>query len=382
MTDLNRFKLASIVTGSPFWVSTIIIYFNSKGINLPEVFKLISFYQISIVLLEYPTGVIGDYFSHKTSITIGYLIAALSLLISTIQMPIVFYYIFIFILAIGVTLVSGSNTALLHKLSTDFKKDSSSLKSISLIWSLIAISLGGVVGNYNINYPTYLSGTAFFIGFLIMLTIKYSEEKSKEGNIFSKAKEGIVTIKNNPILLSVLTVNAIISGIFLSAKWFYNPFFQQAQLNIYYWGFLISAATLSTILGVYTYKKTKGNRLLVNFLFLILLLFVTSLGMFGYTNLALVALFAAHAVGGGYIQTLLEVDINNHINDSTRASVLSFGSLLIGLFSSIYIYFIGIVLKHFNISYLFIFTGILLLLVGLPLTIKVKKHLNLSPAQP
>ena len=381
MTDLIKFKIASTVTNSPFWVAIIVLFFNSKGISVPDAFKLLSFYQISVVLLEYPTGVIGDYFSHKISISSGFLLSSLGLFASTLQLHIFFYYLVMVILALGTSLVSGSNTALLHKLSDDFKKDSSSLKTISMIWMLIALSLGGIIGKHSLVIPIYLTSITFLIGFTIMLSIKHSDHNNNSGNVFNKAKEGLLHIKSNRTLISILTVNAIVSGVFLSTKWFYNPFFEALNINISWWGILISLASLLSIVGVFVYKKFTSHRIIWYYLTLIILFGLTSLLNSKLSFVSLPALMVAHLVGGGYVQTFFEVDINKHLTDSTRASVISFGSLLIRLTSSLYIYTTGLILTNFDLSYLFVFTAILLTVIGLPLVIKLDKQSNLSPAQ-
>lgn len=374
MTDLRKLKIASIITTSPFWIAIIVLYLNSRGITTPDVFKLISFYQFSVVLLEYPTGVIGDHFSHKASITLGFLFSSLGMLFATFQLSMIYYYMVMIIIALGVSLVSGSNTALLYKLSDDFKKDSASLKTTTMTWSLIALSLGGIIGKYSLVVPVYLTSISFFIGFLAMFSIKHSDHNKNTGNIFNKAKEGLVHIKNDNTLVSILVANALVSGIFLSTIWFYNPFFEALNINVSWWGILISFASLLSVVGVIVYKKIPSRNILWYYLFLIILFILTSFVSSKISIVALLALLLAHLVGGGYIQTFLEVDINNHLVDSTRASVISFGSLLIRLTSSLYIFVTGLILTNYNLPYLFIFTAILLTIIGLPLVIKIQNQ--------
>lgn len=382
MTDLIKIKVATIVTASPFWITIIVLYLNSRGVSLPEVFKLISFYQLSVVLLEYPTGVIGDLFSHKTSITLGYLFSSLGMFLSTFQLHILLYYLVMVIIALGVSLVSGSNTALLYKLSNNFKKDSSSLKSISMVWTLIALSLGGFIGQYSLTTPIYLTGISFLVGFMIMLSINRPDHNKSSGNIFNKAKEGIHHIRSNGALVSILILNALVSGIFLSTKWFYNPFFESLNIKVSWWGILISLAFLLSVFGVFLYKKFTTNKIIWYYILLIILFGLTSLLNSNLSFISLPSLMIAHLIGAGYIQTFFEIDINNHLADSTRASVLSFGSLLIRLTSSLYIYTAGIIITNSNLSYLFIFTAILLTVIGLPFIIKLNKQSNQSPAPP
>ncbi len=376
MTDLNKLKIATIATSSPFWIAIIVLYLNSRGISLSDVFKLISFYQISVVALEYPTGVIGDHFSHKTSVTLGYLFSSIGMLLATFQLSILFYYLIMVIIALGVSLVSGSNTALLHKLSEDFKKDSASLKSTTMAWSLIALSVGGLIGKYSLVAPIYLTSAAFMVGFITMTSINQSDHNKKSGNVFSKAKEGIIHIKNNNTLISILILNALVSGIFLSTKWFYNPFFETLGINISWWGILISLASLLSIAGVFLYKKFTSNKIIEYYVFLIILFGLTSLLNSRFSIVSLPSLMLAHLVGSGYIQTFFEVNINSHLSDSTRASVLSFGSLLIRLTSSIYIYATGLIIANYNLSHLFIFTAAILTIIGLPFVFKLNSKFD------
>jgi hypothetical protein len=217
------------------------------------------------------------------------------------------------------------------------------------------------------------------VGFITMTSINQSDHNKKSGNIFGKAKEGIVHIKNNNTLISILILNALVSGIFLSTKWFYNPFFETLGINISWWGILISLASLLSIAGVFLYKKFTSNKIIEYYIFLIILFGLTSLLNSQFSIISLPSLMLAHLVGSGYIQTFFEININCHLSDSTRASVLSFGSLLIRLTSSIYIYATGLIIANYNLSHLFIFTAAILTIIGLPFVIKLSKQSSLSP---
>jgi MFS family permease len=378
MSEVTKVKIARILASSPFWMSIIVIYFNYRGVPLPEVYKIVSFYSICIVLFEYPTGVVGDYFSHKLSVALGYFISMLAMFLSTMRGGSIFYYGVLALLALGVSLVSGSDTALLHKVSTDFKKDASSLKSISMFWVLATIAIGGFLGKYSLILPIYFTAATYLLAFVVLLFVKEnSKDISHEGNIFDKAKEGIIYIKDSKQLVTIILLNTLISAIFLSMKWVYNPFFEKLRIDIQWWGLLISFATVANILGVLLYKKTKNSN--------IILPFVTLIASFAFSALnsgvvPLSAFFFAHFIGGGFIETYFEVDINKHLKDSIRASVLSFTSLLIRLSSAIYIYVMGLIVAGYSLTTLFLFTTTLIAILGLPLLFKHAKDIKAGVA--
>ncbi len=53
-----------VLYSSGFWLPTMVLYLNSRGISTPETLFLLGMYYIVAIALEYPTGVIGDRKTH------------------------------------------------------------------------------------------------------------------------------------------------------------------------------------------------------------------------------------------------------------------------------------------------------------------------------
>lgn len=376
MSNLNRFKLAWIFSKSAFWIPIIIIFFGSKGIAPDQVFFLLSLYNIFMVVLEYPTGVIGDYFSHKISISLGYLLAGLATFVSIFQLPMYGYYIALFISALGITLVSGSDEALLYKVSKDFKKDFSSLTSISLIVGLITIVAGGFLGSISLNLPVFLDALFYFMSFLIMLTVldtvKHSSKKSSSSdNIFAFALSGVKYLLSNKKLILLFALNIPLSVLLVSLKWIYNPIFEAYQIPQFYWGLAIGVFSLITIIGTVAYKKIKYFKILS-----LSLLFITLLVSLSFISNMYVSLFLFSCMI--FVLKILDmhyvVEVNYHIKDNMRASLVSLKSLIIRLLLSLYLAFISGVLSNFGINYLFVFTGIIIVSIWLLFLIMYKQR--------
>jgi len=376
VSNLNRFKLAWIFSKSAFWIPIIIIFFGSKGIAPDQVFFLLSLYNIFMVVLEYPTGVIGDYFSHKISISLGYLLAGLATFVSIFQLPMYGYYIALFISALGITLVSGSDEALLYKVSKDFKKDFSSLTSISLIVGLITIVAGGFLGSISLNLPVFLDALFYFMSFLIMLTVldtvKHSSKKSSSSdNIFAFALSGVKYLLSNKKLILLFALNIPLSVLLVSLKWIYNPIFEAYQIPQFYWGLAIGVFSLITIIGTVAYKKIKYFKILS-----LSLLFITLLVSLSFISNMYVSLFLFSCMI--FVLKILDmhyvVEVNYHIKDNMRASLVSLKSLIIRLLLSLYLAFISGVLSNFGINYLFVFTGIIIVSIWLLFLIMYKQR--------
>ena len=76
MTAVTKIKIAKILYNARFWAAISVLYMMSRGFTTGEAFFIGGWYYLFSLLLEYPTGVIGDRFSHRLSVTLGYLILA------------------------------------------------------------------------------------------------------------------------------------------------------------------------------------------------------------------------------------------------------------------------------------------------------------------
>ncbi|NTW46507.1 MAG: hypothetical protein HGB18_05740, partial [Candidatus Moranbacteria bacterium] len=74
MTDARKMMFVKVLYSSRFWIPTFVLYLNSRGIETSQVLSLLGAYYVATIALEYPTGVVGDVFSHRMSIILGYVL--------------------------------------------------------------------------------------------------------------------------------------------------------------------------------------------------------------------------------------------------------------------------------------------------------------------
>ena len=371
MTDLTKVKIAKILFSARFWVATMVLYLTSREISTAHVFQLIGFYYVMSVLLEYPTGVIGDYYSHRISVFLGYIILAFSYILLSFSGGILFYAVTLFLLALGGALVSGSDNALLHTVSKDFKKDFSQVKSYGIVVTFLAVSIGGFVSAIDLRIPLYLTAI-FLIGasFMVIATKIRVRGKTDDNNLIGVGIEGLKYAINNKQLFNIMIVSGLIGAFFFSFKWLYNPLFQRLELNVATWGILAGVATLLIAVGIKFYSKfSKLNVMIATF---ILIASILLIGITAMPVVALAGMFLSHLMRG-YFETKLMVDMNAVITKSVRSSVLSLNSLLIRAGATAFMFTGGIVLDKFSMAVLMIASVTIFLLIGLYPLVKIRK---------
>ena len=74
MKNVRYMMAITIVMSLDFFTSIEMIYFMEKGLPLSKIYMLYSIFSVLIVLLEVPSGYIGDKIGYKTCLCIGYLL--------------------------------------------------------------------------------------------------------------------------------------------------------------------------------------------------------------------------------------------------------------------------------------------------------------------
>jgi predicted MFS family arabinose efflux permease len=153
---------------------------------------------------------------------------------------------------------------------------------------------------------------------------------------------------------------ASVIGIFIiSFKFFFNPFFEQLKLPLPIWGMLVSVSILFSALGIRIYKSYSELHLSNSVMLFIGAVFLMGITLFPV--IAIIGFFLTYLIRG-YIETQVDVLLNETITSRARASVLSFKSVFIRVGQSSYTFVGGFIVAHGSISPLIFLTTILLLL--------------------
>ena len=371
MSDLTKVKLSMILFSARFWIATFVLFFTSNGFSLSETYVLIGIYYIVSLLLEYPTGVIGDYYSHRLSVGLGYGILTIGYASFFFVGGFWYYLALLMLVAVGQALISGSDTALMHSISKDFKKDYADTKTLTLISSFLAITIGGFVATYDLRYPVLLTAAALVPASLLVFSLKnYHFERQTGTDIFELGKQAIRFSWDDKNILSLLLLGATVSGFFFSYKWIYNPIFQAIELPLGWWGFLAGIAVLFIAVGTKFYKHFSKIAFLP--LLFILGISIAVSGLFSFPVVVVLGLMVSH-IFQGYFETKLMVDLNEEINPSYRSSILSFKGVIVRVVSGGYIFIGALAVKYFSLTHFLIGTAVAILIMGIGALLFLRK---------
>lgn len=371
MQNINKIKIAFILGACQFWLTSFVLYLNTQGITTEQAYFLLSLYSIAVIIFEYPTGVIGDFFSHKLSLIIGFILFSLSMILFSFSGSIYYFGAILILTAIGSSLISGSDNALLHTASKNFKKDLSQVKFYSLLMSASAISVGGFLSALDLRYPLYASALFFLAGSVFLILSTNFKNERIAGNIFKTATEGFHYATSNKELFNLIKISSLLGAFFISLKWFYNPLFLELSIPLNYWGVIIGLAGVLIATGVWAFNKFPEKNVFPIFLLIILSIF--AIGLTDILALPIIAILLNQTLRG-YIDTLFDVKINHAIKKSIRASVFSFKSLLVRLGSAVMIFLFGFILERSSFLIMMSTFAVGIFLLGISPILKIKKE--------
>ena len=177
------------------------------GISFSQVMILQAIFTLSIFILEIPTGAISDRFSRKLSLMIGSLISIVGFLVYASYPS---FWVFAsgeFILAVGFSLFSGADRALLYDSLKKAKKEKQSKKIFGRLgtFSLIGIMFGSIVGSVVAKYlglraTMLLSSIPMVISFFVALSLNEpkSKRKTEDKHYIKDMKQSIKSFRKHP----------------------------------------------------------------------------------------------------------------------------------------------------------------------------------------
>jgi len=357
MTNLQKYTIASVLRGSMWWMAVGPLYFMARGLTMEQVFFMISAFSISVVIFEFPTGVLADRFSHKKSVVWSGLLGAIFQFAYIIPAGFYFYLTIFILVGISSSMRSGSNVAVLHKISKNFQKDLSRVRTINFVWISVTTLLGGWLYTINIILPYVLNGLSMLIAAMIFSRIQvennFKGKKSEYGNIYKIALGSLQHLKGHKKLRGIVLVSGMFLATFFSYKYSLPMLFDIRNIPIIYLSTVMSISTLFLALGTFASSTKYYVRLKYS---IPLLLLATLLLGFMKNVVSLAIIVWGLYFLRGMFTVRSTVLVNKYSKDSIRASIMSLKSLITRILMSLYMLLIGKILGIWSFEILSVVT--------------------------
>lgn len=318
----------------------IVVFYQDNGLTMSDIMLLKSIYSIAVVFLEIPSGYCADVWGRKKSLLLGAILAFIGFAIYSLSYNFIVFLLAEIILGAGHSLISGADSAMLYdtlaedKRKEDYLKYEGKISSMGNFAEAIAGIIGGLLAAVSLRLPFICQTLIAFIG--IPAAYFLTEPKA----IITKGHKGIKDILKvvqfalieNKILRWNIILSSTIGCATLAMAWFAQPYFQELDIPLSYYGILWTALNLSAALtSIFAYKLDRrlGQKKLIIFLAMGIILGYILGGLFISLG-GLIIIFCFYLVRG-VASPLLKDYINRITESDVRATVLSVRNFIIRL---------------------------------------------------
>jgi MFS family permease len=343
VTNLQKYTIASVLRGSMWWMAVGPLYFMTRGLTMEQVYIMISAFSVSMVIFEFPTGVVADRFSHKKSVVWSGFLGAILQFAYIIPAGFYFYLAIFILVGVSSSMRSGSNVAVLHSISNNFQKDLSKVRTINFIWISITTLVGGWLFTINIILPYVLNGLSMLLAVILFNRIKVKNNfkknnKSEFGNIYKIAGGSLKHLKRHKKLRGIVLASSMFLATFFSYKYSLPVLFDVKNIPIIYLSTVMSLSTIFLALG--TALSSTKYYIRLKYTMPLLLLLTLLLGFMNKIFTLALVVWGIYFLRGMF-SVRSTVLVNKYSKNAIRASVMSLKSLTTRILMALYMLLVG-----------------------------------------
>ena len=385
LSAYKTYLLFSAITAMCFsLVATVMIVYHIEIVHLNPLQLILvgTTLELACFIFEIPTGIVADVYSRKLSIVIGVVLTGVGFILEGSISSFVFVLVAQIVWGLGSTFISGSVEAWIAEEEMNKDLDEIYIKGAQAgqIGAFIGIVLSTVIANFSVRLPIIVSGVLFII-LALFLWLYIPENNFKPSvpgdlNTFKKMvytfKSGLKFVKSKSIIMILLAVTLFYG---LSSEGYDRlsnaHFLQDTTLpklgnlsSVTWFGiFGILGMILSFIVMHFMAKnlKNEDNRKNGKLLLCINILYISSMLIFALTRNFSLMLIAYLATNTFRIinEPIFSAWLNGHIDDNSRATVLSINGQMNSLGQILGGPIIGIIATNISVSIGIVCTSLL-----------------------
>lgn len=350
------------------------IYLATKGMSLSKIGALEGIFHLVSFSMEVPTGAIADLWGRKISRILGRLLSMISVIVLIVSNSFYMFALSFGILAISFNLESGAGEALIYDSlkvigkEEDYIKINGKNEMFMQIGSVAALILGGYLGSKDyllaFGVSAIIAVITFIEAFTFIEPVEIEEDeiiketkRESENLLLSQIAESIKIFKDNKkVGFLIIFVNII--SLFVTSLFYYLQNYWKAQgSSEFKIGICLSIASL--LAGVVATKVYKLEELLKEKGIIIFMPIVVVLSIWG---IALTNASEVFYVIIGIADSIVCVTTGDYINklipSKSRATILSFQSMIFSFFMILLFPLIGKIGDATSLNTSFIFMAV------------------------
>lgn len=353
-----------------FFIPVLALFYIASQVSLREFTIIMAVFSLTTLLLEIPTGVVADLFGKKNT-----LLLSRAMYIIEIALIALFNGFWVFLIAkiisgIGVSLSSGTNSALIYDSlkrvgkTNEHKKVVGKLNFISNIAMAFVFIIGAYLFTINSKLPAFASLPLIILGFVLTFFLKEPYLPSKKFNLTNSwrhLKEGIGYFVSQKYLMYFAFITFAIGSAISMILSLSSAYFSVIMIPVALIG---SVAFVSNLLTAYSSKKASyfEAKLGENYSLIIIqtVTFISVLLMSLVVPYYGVIFYLFLAWIYGFYGVILVDYTNRHVRTSHRATMLSINNMFDNIGVFILFPVLGYLIKIYSMSFSLWFLGVFL----------------------
>ncbi|MBR77787.1 MAG: MFS transporter [Flavobacteriales bacterium] len=368
MRKHNIIKLHILKGISWFMLSMpiIVIFFQDHGLSLAQIMQLQAAYSLSVAIFEIPSGYIADLFGRKKTIVLSTLFSFFGFLIFSFFSGFNEFIIAEICVGIGGSLMSGSDTALLYDtlIEENEQKTYTRVEGKNYAIGNFSESIAGIVGGLlavnHLYLPVYLQTIILFFSIPISLSLIEPKANKKLALSFQSIKNVLYFSLIKNLKLKWLIIFSSFMGVAtLSIAWLAQPFFQEINIPILYFGLLWALLNLTAGISSFNSHKFSSKSNIFKYSIIMIVSFIL-LSLY-QSLVGLIFIFIIYAIRG-LVTPLLKNLININISSEKRATILSIRSFIIRISFATLAPFLGLIADKKSLQYSFFILTVIIII--------------------
>lgn len=339
-----------------FFIPVLALFYIASQVTIEQFAIIMAAFSFTTLVLEIPTGVLADLLGKRRTLLISRFMYIIEIYLVAFHNGFWIFLIAKVISGIGVSMASGTNSAVLYdtlkrlKRENEFKKVSGTLNFISNLSMAVVFIIGAYLFTISPKLPAIVSLPLISLGFILTLFLAepYSPSHALTmRNSWRHMKEGLVIFKSNKYLMYLaffsLPIGAAISIILSSS----SLYFVKVLVPVSLIGVLAFFSGLSSAFAskkAHAIERSLGEK---RSLLLIQITIVAAIMLMSFAMPYIgVAFYFLIPLAQGFYEVILGDYANHHSRTSHRATLLSIVNMFDNIGITILFPAIGYLIKE------------------------------------
>ena len=356
-----------------FPIPTIVLFYESYGLNIEQTVLLKTILSISVLVLEVPSGYLADLWGRKACLVVGSGVWIASWLIYCTGTSFNEFAIAEILAGVAGSLISGANTALGYDTLLQLGKEQyyqvweGRLVAIAGISEAVCGIIGAAIASINLVYPFYLQTFCLILYFCLAITLvePACHESVVETPRLDQLKNIIIDVFQRPRLRWLILLSSTFSSASFLIVWLSQDYLQEQNIPIQAFGWAWALFHLGMSLASVNSHRLQRIFGLKRATFILIVALAVAYICLGSIDRVwgMVFILILYLVRG-FISPLILNAINRQIASSVRATILSLNSLVFRIAFALIAPLIGAIASNYSLATGLIAAGCLFFICG------------------